>query len=79
MTNREPLDIMRGAFDDILWMAIRYAHSRQTAAPGIVRNAVKKVRRVFPDYKVVKDSTLEPPDGEVFIKNDYLHDLSDEE
>ena len=79
MTNREPLEIMKEAFEEILWMAMRYAHSRETAAPSIVRKAVKNVRRVFPDFKVKKDSTLAPPTTAAYVKNDYLNDLFDEE
>lgn len=78
------LDVMREAFEEILWMAIRYAHGRQTAAPGIVRKAIEDVRRVFPDFKVKKDSTIEPPtknerESIIFVKGDYLNDLFDEE
>ena len=70
-------EILYDAFTDIVWMAIRYAHGRHTYAPDMVRDAVCKFQKVFPDWKPNNDITIEPPDklymGE--LRSDYLDDL----
>lgn len=77
MTEKDKLEIMRKAFSDVIWMAIRYAHGRHTYAPSMVREAIMNVRSVFPDFELKEDSTLETPDNlsEIAIKSDYLTDL----
>jgi hypothetical protein len=73
-------DKLRGAIEDILWMAIRYADGRHTYAPSMVRRAVKVFEEVYPDFKIKEDLTIEPPTeddlkrGSSFI-DDYLYDL----
>ena len=73
-------DKLRGAIEDILWMAIRYADGRHTYAPSMVRRAVKVFEEVYPDFKIKEDLTIEPPNeddlkrGSSFI-DDYLYDL----
>ena len=46
------------AFDDILWMAIRYAHGRRTSAPSTVRDACK-IRAKYVPLIVRHDMTLD--------------------
>lgn len=45
------------AFDDIIYMAIRYAHCRRTAAPDTVRRACE-IRAKYGDFKLRYDDTL---------------------
>ena len=72
-------DKLRGAIEDILWMAIRYADGRRTYAPSTVRRAVKVFKEVYPDFKVKHDITIHPPEeeelGGISFKEDYLYDL----
>ena len=73
--------ILRTCFEDIVWMAIRYAHGRHTYAPGMVRDAVNAYKELYPDFKLKEDKTLEPkPDtfGGMVLEEDYLNDLFDE-
>ena len=76
MTNEQKL---KEAFEDTIWMAIRYADGRHTHAPSMVRNAVKKFQTVFPDWKPKEDSTIKPPEeedlGGISFRGDYLHDI----
>ncbi len=67
---------------DLLWMAIRYAHGRHTYAPYMVRTAVKKIKEIYPDFKLKPDPTLEkkPDEMEHFMNaDDYLNDLFKED
>ncbi len=69
---------LREAIDDILWMAIRYAHGRHTYAPSMVRDAVKKIKEIFPDFEVKHDGEIKPPKEEpkgIIFRADYLDDL----
>jgi len=72
-------DKLRGAIEDILWMAIRYADGRHTYAPSMVRGAVKVFKDVYPDFKIKEDRTIEPPKEEELVdmsfRGDYLYDL----
>ena len=70
----ENLNRLKGSIDDIVWMAIRYAHGRHTMAPHAVRTAVKNIKEVFPDFELIKDKTLKDNDGSG-IEGDFLHDL----
>lgn len=59
-------------FDDIAWMAIRYAHGRQTYAPTVVRSAILRFREMFPEWSLKEDRTIEDiPDR----PRDSLYDL----
>lgn len=61
---------------EIVWMAIRYAHGRHTYAPSAVRNAVVKIREIFPDFDLGTDGTIKPPTEPYSgLKEDYLDDL----
>ena len=71
---KEDKDKLKGAYEDTIWMAIRYAHGRPTYAPGMVRESVSAVKQVLPDFKLGEDNTLRPFESEGF-KIDYLNDL----
>lgn len=73
---------VRHCLDDIVWMAIRYAHGRHTYAPQTVRDAVHAFKSIFPDWEVKQDITIvrkadEQPDadGSLKLESDYLYDL----
>lgn len=68
--------MMLQAFTDVVWMAIRYAHGRHTSAPGTVRDAVKAVRFLFPDFKLQPDKVIKRIDL-TETKNLPSDDLSD--
>jgi hypothetical protein len=68
---------LKKAYEDIAWMAIRYAHRSSTYAPKMVRDSIKAFQQVFPDWKPRKDITItkaESPDG-IGLPSDSLHDL----
>jgi len=73
---------LREIINDILWMAIRYAHGRHTYAPDMIREAIVKIKSVFPDFELREDTTIEPPTkGELALwgvsanRKDWLDDL----
>jgi hypothetical protein len=59
MTDKEKLEIISRAFEDTIWMAIRYANGRLSCAPEMVRDAVKAYQSVYPDWKPKYDYTVE--------------------
>lgn len=69
-------DNLKKIVEDILWMAARYAHGRHTYAPGMVRDAVEAMQRMYPKWKVKPDIIIEPPGKNAYgIKTDYLDDI----
>jgi hypothetical protein len=64
MTDKEKIEKLKHAFEETIWMAIRYADGRQTYAPSMVRDAIKEFQMVFPDWKPKKDITIKPPNKE---------------
>ena len=52
------IDILKKAYEDVIWMAIRYANGRATYAPSMVRDSVKEFQKVFPGWKPRYDLTL---------------------
>lgn len=76
------LDILKEAYTEIIWMAIRYAHGRHTYAPSTVRDSIEQFQKVFPDWKPRYDKTLKD-DRELRLrmgvkllpKEDWLDDL----
>ena len=70
---------LKVAIEDILWMAARYAHGRQTFAPSMVRNSVKVFKELFPDFKIKQDHVIEAPKDneleEASLRSDYLDDI----
>lgn len=79
MKDKEKIEILKSAFEDIVWMAIRYADGRHTYAPHMVRSAVKKFQSVFPGWNPKKDTTITPQDRDELtgfkLNGDYLYDL----
>lgn len=76
------LDILKEAYTEVIWMAIRYAHGRQTYAPSTVRDSIKNFQKVFPDWKPRYDGTLkndrefwEVKKGLSSLDGDWLDDL----
>jgi len=80
MTNKEKIETLKSAFEDTIWMAIRYADGRSTYAPDMVRDAIKKFKLVFPDWKPKGDITIKPPKEVTgwYLKSDFLYNLFDE-
>ena len=72
-------ETLRQCFEDVIWMAIRYAHGRHTYAPHEVRSAIKKFKEIYPDFKLRPDRTIKPPDSEEIggfsFREDFLDDL----
>jgi hypothetical protein len=58
MSDKEKLDIVSRAFEDTIWMAIRYANGRMSYVPSMVRDAVKMYQSVNPEWKPKYDSTI---------------------
>lgn len=79
MVTKKDMKEMCDAFDEILWMSIRYAHGRHTFASTIVRDACK-VRAKHGELTIRSDHTLEERPGPkdrwgVDLESDYLFDL----
>lgn len=77
MTDNQKIEILKKCFEDVVWMAIRYAHGRMTYAHYMVRDAVKEFKKVFPDWEMKPDITIKPPDEmmDIQIRSDFLDDL----
>ena len=63
---------------DTLWMAARYAHGRRTYAPSTVRDAVKKLQAMYPDFEIKRDGAITPPTPEEEkrgFRSDRLEDI----
>jgi hypothetical protein len=79
MTDQEKIQKLKHAFEETIWMAIRYAHGRHTYAPSIVRDAVNNFKKVFPDWELKEDRVIELPDESTIngfsLRSDYLDDL----
>jgi hypothetical protein len=80
MKKDKKIEALKHCFEEVIWMAIRYAHGRHTYAPGMVRDAVIKYKQIFPDFVLKHDITIEPPDDETELwgykqRSDYLDDL----
>ena len=76
----EKIEILKRCFEDTIWMAIRYAHGRQTYAPSMVRDAVAKFKTVFPEWKLKNDVNINYPECDeilsvVGLRGDFLDDL----
>lgn len=82
MSDKEKLKIVSQAFEDTIWMAIRYANGSISYAPGMVRDAVKAYKSVYPDWNPKRDDTIKRDFHEGLvesIKGDNLADLFNEE
>lgn len=81
------IDTLKKAYEDVIWMAIRYANGRSTYAPSMVRDSIKEFQRVFPDWKPRHDLTLKSDrrmvedreskygSSRIGLKGDWLDDL----
>jgi hypothetical protein len=75
------LDILKKAYEDVIWMAIRYANGRATYAPSTVRDSIKEFQKVFPEWKPRYDLTLKSDRQMVesetrrTVQGDWLDDL----
>jgi hypothetical protein len=73
--------LLRETFEDVIWMAIRYAHGRHTYAPDLVRETIARFKSVFPDFELKEDITIKPPTEEELnrqgwvMRSDWLDDL----
>jgi len=75
--------ILLEIINDIFGMAVRYAHGKHTYAPSTVRNCYKRLKVLYPDFKLQKDPTITPPSPEELqswaaSRQDYLDDLFQE-
>lgn len=79
MTRKQNEEILKKCFEDVIWMAIRYAHGRHTYAPSMVRDAVNAYKEMYPDFELKEDQTIQPPNpddlGGFSFQSDYLNDL----
>ena len=68
---------LKKAFDDVIWMAARYAHGRSTYAPTTVRDAVALRREVDPDWRLRPDATIKKLDRteSYQLESDDLSDI----
>jgi len=55
MTETKKIEMLKKCFEDVVWMAVRYAHGRMTYATYMVRDAVKEFKKVFPDWEMKED------------------------
>lgn len=81
MTDQEKL---LKAFEDTIWCAIRYANGRHTYAPSMIRDSIKLVQEVYPDWKPKYDHTIKADmesgwaGNESSLPSDYLFDVFEE-
>ena len=79
MTDKEKIEKLKEAYNDIVWMAIRYADGRHTFAPSTVRRSLNEFKQVFPGWEIKKDGTIKQPTKEElkreYLKEDFLYDL----
>jgi hypothetical protein len=79
MTDKEKVKILSNCFEEVIWMAIRYADGRHTFAPSMVRDAIRGYQKVNPEWKPKHDITIEKPTddmlGGISFESDYLWDL----
>ena len=75
----EQIAILKRCFEDVIWMAIRYADGRHTMAPSIVRDAIKDYQKVNPNWKPKADGVIKKPTDEMLVgialESDYLWDI----
>lgn len=79
MTDKQKIKILKECFEDTIWMAIRYANGRHTYAPSTVRMQIQNFKKVFPEFELKFDRTIEKPSEDMLIgiaiPTDYLYDL----
>lgn len=71
--------ILSHCFEEVIWMAIRYADGRHTFAPSMVRDAIRDFQKIHPNWTPKVDGTIKKPDesmiGGFSLESDYLWDL----
>ena len=76
MNDQEKLE---KCFNDVIWMAARYANGRSTYAPSMVRDAVQLFKEVYPDWELRPDKTILADKCQRMesynLGSDWLHDL----
>lgn len=77
---RMKLEILKKVIDDTFYMAIRYAHGRHTFAPTIIRDSLRELKKVFPNFQLRHDDTIKPPTEDelkqhIAVRDDWLDDL----
>lgn len=79
MTDKQKIKILKQCFQETIWMAIRYANGRHTFAPMTVREEIENFKKVFPEFELRFDRTIEKPSEDMLkgiaIPTDYLYDL----
>ena len=79
MTDKQKIEKLKYAFEETIWMAVRYADGRHTYASSTVRDAVKQFQMVFPYWKPKADGVIKPPNkedlGGLNLESDHLHDI----
>lgn len=80
MTLKQENAALRDIIKNTFWMARRYAHGRNTYAPGMVRDAYKRIKTLSVDIGQ-PDTTLEAPKPDVLkgfvMREDYLDDCNE--
>lgn len=79
MTDKQKLELVKKCYEDIIWMAIRYADGRHTYAPDMVRNSIERFKSIFPNFELQEDKTLIKKENIKIdgftLESDYLWDL----
>ena len=74
---------LKEIIDKILHMAIRYSHGRHSTSSAMIRDAVETLKNLYPNFKLDRDNTIEPPTKEMLSsylvsRSDWLDDLFEE-
>jgi hypothetical protein len=79
MTKDKQIEMLSNCFNEVIWMAIRYADGRHTFAPSTVRDVIRDFKKVHPEWKPKHDITIKKPTedmiGGISFESDYLWDL----
>ena len=64
----------------LLPFALRYANGRHTYTPGIIRDTVRDMKKLYSNFELNSDKTIEPPSKKELempatFGGDYLYDL----
>ena len=65
------------AYEDVVWMAIRYAYGRSTYSTGMVRQSIKKIQEIYPHWRPKKDHVIcprNPKNKDNYILDSYYLD-----
>ena len=71
--------LLRAAFQNLFWMARRYAHGRHTYAPGMVREAYQWAKEL--GIAIQHDHVIKPPEPSEYrgtsFRSDWLDDCNE--